>query len=173
MTATATLTRPSPSRARASARVAGGAQTATAVAFPRTWGPYRAPAPQRVPLRVVPTRTRSRRRRRTLVSAWVTVFGLLTVVAFHALLAQSQIALDRLEERTATAERRYEEARYEYAKAASPARVTQRAAEIGLVPPGQPATAVPVAGQVPTAPDAPSTTFNGWTDVKPTLGTTP
>jgi hypothetical protein len=98
---------------------------------------------------------------------------LLTIVGFHALLAQSQLALDRLEERTSVAERRYQDARYEYATAASPHRVTTRAQELGLVSPGGPPTPVVIAGDVPPAPDAPSTTMNGWTDVKSTLGATP
>jgi hypothetical protein len=105
-----------------------------------------------------------------MLYAWATVIVLLTVVAFHALLAQSQIALDRLEQRTAVAERHYEDARYEYARAASPQHITERALQLGLTLPGQPATVVPVAAdEVPAAADAPSTTLNRWTDVKPTL----
>lgn len=172
MTATATLPRPSPARARTRAR--GATHSAAAVAFPQTWGPWREPAPLRVPLRVVPTRTRTRRRRRTILYSWATVIALLTVVAFHALLAQSQIALDRLDQRTAVAERRYEDARYEYARAASPQHITERARELGLVLPSQPATVVAVAGDdIPAPSDAPSGTLNGWTDVKPTLSTNP
>ena len=163
----AVLDRPAPTRARVSGRAA-----ATAVTFPSTWGPYRTPAP-RPQLRVVPARTKVLRRRRTILSAWVAVMTLLTVVGFHALLAQSQIALDRLEQRTAVAERRYQDARYEYAQNASPQRITDRARALGLVSPGGPPTPVAIAGEVPAAPDAPTTTLNGWTDVKPTLGATP
>ena len=105
---------------------------------------------------------------------WATVVGLLTIVAFHALLAQSQIALDRLEQQTEIAEQRYEEARYEYALRSSPQVITTRAKEQGLVPPGQPPRVVAVAGDdVPDAPDAPSGTFGGYTNVKSTLSTTP
>lgn len=172
MTATATLTRPAPHRTRA--RVGGGSSAATAVAFPQTWGPFRAPAPQRAKLQVVPARTQVRRRRRTILSAWATVIALLTIVAFHALLAQSQIALDRLEQQAEAAERRYEEARYERAQLASPQRITQRAQEMGLVLPAQPPQTVTVSGDdVPEAPDAPSGTFGGYTQVKSTLSTNP
>ena len=172
MTATATLTRPAPHRTRA--RVGGGANAATAVAFPQTWGPFRAPAPQRAKLRVVPARTATRRRRRTILLSWATVVALLTIVAFHALLAQSQIALDRLEQQTEAAEQRYEEARYQYALASSPEAITRRAQEIGLVLAGQPPRTVAVSGDdVPEPPDAPSGTFGGYTEVKSTLSTTP
>ncbi|MEX0664594.1 MAG: hypothetical protein WD598_07450 [Acidimicrobiia bacterium] len=166
MTATAVLTRPATTRARSGDR---SQRAATAVAFPSTWGPWRAPAP-RPQLHVVPARTHARRRRRTIVGAWAVVLTLLTVVGFHALLAQSQIALARLEERTAAAERRYENARWKYAQAASPAQITARARELGMLSPGGPPTPVLIAGEVPEAPDAPTTTLNGWTDVKPTLG---
>jgi cell division protein FtsL len=124
-------------------------------------------------LRVVPARTKTRRRRRNLCLAWGAVFTLLTVVGFHALLAQSQIALEQLEQRTDAAERRYENARYEYAQASSPQRIVERATQIGMVPPGSPATPVLIDGHAPPDADAPTTTMNGWTEVKPTLGATP
>ena len=109
-----------------------------------------------------------------MVSAWGTALTLLTVVAFHVVLAQNQVALDRLEQRTNAAERQYEEARYEYAQLASPARVMERARELGLVPPAMPPAVVTVdGGDVPPAPDSTTDTLNGWTDVKPTLGASP
>ncbi|MSO79171.1 MAG: hypothetical protein EXQ79_06155 [Acidimicrobiia bacterium] len=102
------------------------------------------------------------------------MIALLTIVAFHAMLAQSQIALDQLEQRTQLAEQRYEEARYERSLLASPERITKRAQEMGLVAPGEPARVVPVAGDdVPEPPDAPSGTFGGYTQVKSTLSTSP
>jgi cell division protein FtsL len=132
------------------------------------------PAPQRAALRVVPARTQARRRRRTILSCCAAVVTLLTVVAFHALLAQSQIELDRLEQRTAAAEQRYEEARLEHSLASSPERITARALELGMAPPSRPPIVVPVAGDdVPAPPDATSGTLNGWTDVKPTLSPNP
>jgi len=97
----------------------------------------------------------------------------LTIVGFQVLLAQSQLAIDKLGSRSAAAERRYEDARLRHAELSSPERIVQRAAQLGLVSPAQPPTAVPVTGDLPTAPDAPSTTLDGWTDVKPTLGDGP
>ena len=146
--------------------------TAAALLAPRP--AYRrgtAPAPR---LRVVVTPARRiRRRRRTMLWGWGIAITLLTVVAFHVVLAQNQVALDRLERRTSAAERRYEEWRFQYAQASSPARIMERAAQLGLTSPAIPPAAVPVAGQVPEEPDATTGTLNGWTDVKPTLGPSP
>jgi hypothetical protein len=108
-----------------------------------------------------------------MISAWATAFALLTVVAFHVVLAQSQVALDRLEQQTKSAERRYEDARFEHARLAAPSRIMERAGQIGLVAPDRPPTVVAVEGEVPAPPDAPTTTLNGWTDVKPTLAENP
>lgn len=153
------------------ARVRAGSRGATALA------PERAPTPTRrvVPrphLRLVeaPTR-RVRRRRRTITLATTTiVITLLTVVAFHVVLAQSQLAIDNLGRRTDAIERTYEEARLEHARLSAPQRIVERAAQLGLVAPAAPPTAVPVTGELPPEPDAPSTTLNGYTEVKPTLG---
>jgi hypothetical protein len=152
----------------------------TAVLIPTRAGSARtrvapARAPRRPTLVVVsprPSRV-SRRRRRLALFAGGLVGALFTVVAFHALLAQSQVAIDRLEQRTATAERRYEDARYQHAVLASPARIVARAAELGLVSPGQPPTAVPVEGALPPQPDGVGSTLHGWTEVKPTLVAAP
>lgn len=138
--------------------------------------PRSAPAPRRrADLRVVEApRPRTRRARRTVVlAAAVTVLALLTVVAFHVLLAQSQIALDHIGRRTAAAERRYAEARLEHARLSGPARIVAEAARLGLVPPAQPPTAVPVEGATPVPPRGTATTLDGWTEVKPTLGDRP
>lgn len=166
--------------------------TATALARPpRTarpprMGPYRAAAIERaqawVPgirparrehLRVVSSR-RTRRRRRTMtLVAGAVIVTLLTVVVFHVMLAQHQLALDHLEQRTNAAEQRYQEARLEHASLSSPKRIVDRAGQLGLVPPAGPPTAIPVEGPPPPEPDAPTGTLNGWTDVKPTLGSGP
>lgn len=169
MTTIAVETRPR--RGQVSGR---GGRAATALA------PHRVPAPaRRLPrrpdLRVVevPAR-RARRRRRTIVfGTMVIVATLLTVVVFHVLLAQSQIAIDDLGRRTDAVQRRYEEARLEHARLSAPQRIVARAAQLGLVPPDRPPTAVPVTGALPPEPDGTSTTFDGWTEVKPTLGDTP
>lgn len=115
-----------------------------------------------------------RGRRRALVAlGGIAVLALFTVVAFHALLAQSQVAIDRLEQQTSVAERRYEQARYAHASLASPDRIVQRAAKLGLVAPAGPPVAVPVVGEVPPAGAGTASTLHGWTEVKPTLADSP
>jgi type II secretory pathway pseudopilin PulG len=103
----------------------------------------------------------------------VAVLALLTVVAFQVFLAQSQVAIDRLERRTAVAERRYEEARYDHARLSAPQRIVERARALGLVAPDAPPTAITVAGEAPAPPDATSPTLRGVAEVKATLGTGP
>ena len=103
----------------------------------------------------------------------VAVLTVLTVVGFQAFLAQSQVAIDRLERRTAIAERRYEQARYEHARLSAPQRIVERSHALGLVAPGAPPTAIAVAGDAPTPPDATSPTLRGVAEVKATLGTGP
>jgi len=157
--------------------------TATALAPTRNrraaprLGPWTAPAPTRPTgarpdLRVValPARTVRRRRRTMVLAAGMAVVAVLAAVVFHVLLAQSQITIDRLGQREAAAERRYQDARLERARLAAPQRIVERALQAGLVLPDRPPTAVPVTGELPPAPDAPSDTLHGWTDVKPTLG---
>jgi hypothetical protein len=139
--------------------------------------PARTPLPARRPgrrahLRVVPSR-RTRRRRRTMaLLVGAAVASLLTVVGFHVVLAEHQLALERLEQRTDASERRYQEARLGHAALSSPNRIVDRAAQLGLVAPGPP-TAIVVSGEPLPEPDAPATTLHGWTEVKPTLGSGP
>jgi cell division protein FtsL len=113
------------------------------------------------------------RRRRVTIVGSVAVLAVFTVVAFHALLAQSQVAIDRIEQQTVEAEQQYEQARYEHATLASPERIVARAAELGLVPPAGPPTAIPVAGEAPLPPEGTATTLHGWTEVKPTFDSAP
>ena len=150
----------------------------TAVAIPaRTRGPAtrsRRPAPRRGHLALVEVPGRFRTRRRALLGiACIAVLALFTIVAFHALLAQSQVAIDRLDQETAVAQRRYEQARYAHASLASPDRIVRRAAELGLVPPAGPPVAVPMSGNLPTDAAGTASTLHGWTEVKPTLADAP
>ena len=101
------------------------------------------------------------------------MLALFTIVAFHALLAQSQVAIDRLDQETAVAQRRYEQARFAHASLASPERIVRRAAELGLVSPAGPPVAVGVAGDVPDDAEGTASTLHGWTEVKPTLADSP
>jgi len=139
-------------------------------------GVPRREAPARRPyLRVVeqPSRRARRRRRVLAIFCGVAVLGLLTVVAFQAFLAQSQVTIDRLERRTTVAGRRYEQARYEHARLSAPQRIVKRAHALGLVAPDAPPTAITVAGEAPAPPDATSPTLRGVAEVKATLGTGP
>jgi|GEM_PF-4729491 len=104
-----------------------------------------------------------------MIIGGIAVLALLTVVAFQAFLAQSQVAIDRLERRTAVASRRYEEARYEHARLSAPQRIVERARALGLVAPDAPPTAITVAGEAPAPPDATSPTLRGAAKVKATL----
>jgi hypothetical protein len=94
-------------------------------------------------------------------------------VTFHVILAQSQLTLERIEQRTAAVERRYEDARLEHARLSAPSRIVERARELGLVSPAAPPTSITVAGKLPPAHDAPSSTLEEWAAVKPTLGAGP
>lgn len=107
------------------------------------------------------------------MASGITMLGLLTIVVFHVLLAQNQLALDRLERQTQAAEQRYAAERLEYAQLSSPQRIQQEAQQLGLTPPAEPPTSITVAGDVPRPPNATATTMNGWEDVKATLGTGP
>jgi len=104
-------------------------------------------------LRLVTPVARTRRLLRPAVLAAVgTVAIVFALVVVHVMLAQSQLSLDRLNNRVSTAQRRYDQALLDHAQLAAPSRVITRAAELGLVPPGQPPVAVPVTGAaIPTA----------------------
>jgi len=107
--------------------------------------------------------------------AFVVVAGIaivLTIVGFHAVLAQNQVTIDRLRGDIAAAEGRYDEARYQNSVLASPARITQRAQELGMVvPPGAP-IAVPLMGAVPKRGSS-SDVMKDWSEVKRHLDASP
>lgn len=73
----------------------------------------------------------------------------LTIVGFHAFLAQNQVRLDRIREDIAAAESRYDQARLQNSQLSSPARITEAAVRLGLVVPEGAPVAVPVPGAVP------------------------
>jgi cell division protein FtsL len=121
------------------------------VAYAPAPSPSRVPSPRRH-LRVVetPARTARRRRRRVKLLGVAAVAAVFSVVGFHAFLAQNQIALDRLEQKTADAQRRNEEARLENAQLKAPARIMTEAAKAGLVPASPP---TPIAVDSTPTPD--------------------
>lgn len=157
----------------------------------RSRAPARAPARRAVPPRPRPARPRLRvvdpaaRRRAVLVrrAIWVAVLlsavSVFAIVAFHVVLAQGQLRLDRLSERTAAQQARYERLRLDVARRSAPDRIVTRAAELGLVPAGQ-ATFVatpppPGAAGGPTDVDGPTspTLARGWSEVKAHLAVGP
>ncbi len=114
---------------------------------------------------------------------WVAVLlsavSVFAIVAFHVVLAQGQLRLDRLSERTAAQQARYERLRLDVARRSAPDRIVTRAAELGLVPAGQatfvatpPPTGAaggPADGDGPTSP----TLSRGWSEVKAHLAVDP
>ncbi len=158
------------SRAAAPAR----SRSAPARTSPHRGVPRRDAPTRRPHLRVVeaPGRVARRRRRTVILIGGVVVLALFTIVAFHAFLAQSQVAIDDLERKTVAAEHAYEEARYEHARLSAPERIIERARALGLVAPAVPPTAITV-DEAPAPPDATSSTLRGAAEVKATLGTSP
>jgi hypothetical protein len=100
--------------------------------------------------------------------------SLVAVVAFHVVVAQGQLDIDRIEQQTQVQQERYQELRALVARQSSPEEITGRAANIGLVEASGPPTAVPGPPDLPSPPPAstPSTT-DGWETVKPHLDPTP
>jgi hypothetical protein len=88
-----------------------------------------------------------------------------TIAGFHAFLAQNQVRLERLRERTTVAEGRYEGERLANGFLTSPARITARARELGLAPPDVAPVAIPLQGGVPRR-GASSATAADWGKVK-------
>jgi hypothetical protein len=95
-----------------------------------------------------------------------------TVVGFHAVLAQNQGRLDGLRARLAVAEARYDDWRLETGRLASPARITARATEIGMIVPPMAPIAVAVPGELPRH-AADSSVLAGYAEVKRHLEPTP
>ena len=101
---------------------------------------------------VTPAARTRRLSRPALLAAIGTVLIVFALVVVHVMLAQSQLALDRLNNQVGAAQRRYDQALLVHAQLAAPSKIIARAVQLGLVPPGQPPVAVPVApAAVPTA----------------------
>ena len=96
----------------------------------------------------------------------------LTLVGFHAVLAQNQVKLDQVRQDIAVAESRYDQARLQNSELSSPTRITQRAGELGLVVPDGAPVAVPVPGAVPKRGSS-SDVMKDWSEVKGNLDTSP
>ncbi|GMU77643.1 MAG: hypothetical protein AMXMBFR46_04420 [Acidimicrobiia bacterium] len=96
----------------------------------------------------------------------------LTIVAFHVVLAQTQVRLEQIRARTVAAEARYEAQRLENGELSSPARITGRATELGLAVPAVAPVAIAVPGDVPRR-GGDSSALADWTEVKRHLDSTP
>jgi cell division protein FtsL len=96
----------------------------------------------------------------------------LTIVGFHAFLAQNQVRLDRIREDIAAAEARYDQARLENSELSSPERITAEAARQGLVVPEGAPVAVPVPGAVPKRGSS-SAVIDNYAEVKGYLEASP
>ena len=132
----------------------------------------RAPAPARRVVAPAPARVRRRPRLRITVLVLGVAVVVITIAGFHAFLAQTQVRLEQLRGRTATAEARYETARLQNGQLASPARITTRAAELGLGPTAVAPVAIPLSGAVPQRGGA-SETLTDWAEVKGHLDSAP
>ena len=157
-----TVARP---RARATARATSPALRVAPRGVPRR-DPRLAPARVAVSSRAV---SAARVRLRVLFLFVLSAVALLTIVAFHVVIAQGQVNLDRIAEQTAKAEDDYENIRLDHATLAAPDRILARAGELGLVTPTAPPIPVPVEGWEPPAPIDSSATLDAWTAVKPSL----
>lgn len=143
--------------------------------------------PGHPPLRVVDDRRLSRgsRRRRTrlvaVVAAVLATACLFGMAAFHAMLISGQVELDRLEQRVADQQARYERHRLEVASLEAPDRIVAVAQErLGMVPPEGVTYLSPsgvVAGGTGDEPDDPDDGgrpgVQPWATVKPYLGPRP
>jgi hypothetical protein len=106
------------------------------------------------------------------VLATAAVALVLTVVAFRVYLAQTQLRVDQLHQQISVAEARYEAQRLRNGELSSPARITARAAELGLVVPSVAPVPVAVTGDVPARGESSSPIAN-WPEVKRHLDSSP
>ncbi len=106
----------------------------------------------------------------------LTVFALVSAVAFHVLLAQGQLRLDRLDQEISSAQRDYEQLRLQTAEQSSPSRIVAAAQRLGLVQPAQQPTYLQVAGAPTDGATAPADgvkPVSAWKKVKQSLATEP
>ncbi len=106
------------------------------------------------------------------------VFGsLLASAVFHALLAQGQQRLDRLDHRVSVAQQRYDQLRLQLDQLSAPQRIIDEATKLGMVAPADVQTITPPPGSgydKGDRNDAAATQAAANTDytaVKPYLGT--
>jgi hypothetical protein len=101
------------------------------------------------------------------------VAAVVLAVVFHVILAQSQLALDRIGEATTREQREYDRRRLEVAERSAPERIISAAAYLGLVEPNEPPQYLLVQGAKSPkagASGATPSTLSGWDKVKRHLG---
>jgi cell division protein FtsL len=113
----------------------------------------------------------------------VVFLALLASAVFHALLAQGQQRLDRIDQQINQAEQRYNQLRLQADLLSAPARIVSEASRLGMVTPPQvqlvtppPGAASEVSGGGPSATNGDPTTndtISGYQAVKPHLGEQP
>jgi hypothetical protein len=125
-------------------------------------------------------RTRFRLTPKTGVTLTVGMFGALFGVAVsHALLIQSQIKLDEMDQDVAQEQARYEQNRLDVAELESPDRIVAAAHDLGMVEPAETVYLTPgeTAGagvtDEATGTDESESTSTSYEEVKPYLGSTP
>lgn len=149
--------------------------TASALRTPRALQAPRS-HPARPRLRVVEAAPVRRVRWGAWVLALLVASSLFAAVAFHVVLAQGQLELDRVARLAAVERQRYQQQRLAVAQESSPAWIVARAHQLGLVDPAGPPSyvTVPNAPPPPAPHDGTSTTLqDGWEKVKPHLGNQP
>ena len=119
----------------------------------------------------------ARRERQIRRGIWlfglVSVVSVFVVVAFHVMVAQSQLQLDRLTRHGTQEQQKYEQLRLQVATLSAPGVIAQRAEELGMKP-GGPSTfiTVPDSGTQQPKQDPTSSTAD-YQKVKQHLGTRP
>jgi cell division protein FtsL len=103
----------------------------------------------------------------------ISVVSVFVVVAFHVMVAQSQLQLYRLTRQASVQQQRYERLRLEVASLSAPPRIAKRAEELGMQP-GGPSTflTVPDSGVSATGRN-PTSSTSDYQKVKQHLGTRP
>ncbi|MBV8952127.1 MAG: cell division protein FtsL [Actinobacteria bacterium] len=127
-------------------------------------------------LRVVDEKA-ARRERQLRVGIWVfglvSVVSVFVVVAFHVMVAQSQLQLDRLNRQVTAQQQQYERLELQAAQLSSPDRIATRAEQLGMQP-GGPSTFITVPESGASRPaQGPTSSTADYQKVKQHLGTRP
>ena len=100
------------------------------------------------------------------------VAAALVGVVVHAFMAEAQMRVGQIEERTRAEQRRYDDARLRLAQLEAPSSIVDRATRLGLVAASAP-WLVAVDGTRTEAPDVTGAATQSWQTTKPSLGSNP